>query len=69
MHYRVLEGTWSEVSIEAGKLSGDEHVRLEVLEPAANGTMIRHGMFKALGEVTEADFRAAKWREPSGDEF
>lgn len=65
MHHRILEGTWSEVSKEAEKLNGNERVRLEVIEPGANGKMLQLGMFKELGDITEEDFKAAEWRMPA----
>lgn len=69
MHHRILEGTWTEVSKEAQKLNGNEHVRLEVIEQPKDGKPIQLGMFKELGELTEEDFKAAEWRMPVEEEL
>lgn len=69
MHDHILEGTWDEVSKKAAQLKGSTRVRLEVVEPKKKGQMIKLGMFKGLGDISEEDFKAAEWRGPAEDEF
>lgn len=76
MPEQVLEGTWEEIALFGERLSG-RRVRLTILEEelptsngsesgatgtAAQGAMIRRGMFPELRGLTDDDFQSAEWR-------
>jgi len=77
MANQVVEGTWEQIALHAGQLSG-RRVRLTILdgEPpdrdvssrsGAPGAMIQRGMFPQLKGLTEEDFKRAEWRGEDPD--